>query len=335
MRLLLISTLAALGLTVPAFAQYYTETPKGYKLSAPAAEAALGLSEDSAIRKAAESCSGIKLQCMFIVKPGMRSFFEVDRSSGVAVHEHSISALKSVNTTPPATDYLIEGQPIYVAFGESDSDGYNDCVVASFLSDGSSVEELDRFNLGADYCAGVYALDLTNDGVVDLAVPYATGAGGGGGVEVRSIVPTGGLAWFGNDELDSTLFSQTGSINLMDFDGDGDWEIETSTPVLCSACGYQWGDLYTFDSEANNWEIDMPKFAAYYKPQQDFYRQLNTAVQVLAASPASLLNKNKSFEAKYATQIGGKWYGLDVFMDGGRADRTWVSQLASLVDGWK
>jgi hypothetical protein len=152
---------------------------------------------------------------------------------------------------------------------------------------------------------------------------------------VRSIVPTGGLAWFGNDELDSTLFSQTGYINLLDYDGDGDWEIETSSPVLCSACGYQWNDLYTFDMEANNWELDLPHFAAYYKPQQDFYRALNAAVVKLAASPASQKYTGKAIEAEYATQIGGQWYALDVFMDGAKADRTWVSQLASLVGGWK
>lgn len=322
-------------MTAQAYAQYSTETPKGYKLAVPAAGSELGVSHTSAIWQAAQECSGIELQAMFLAKPGMQRFFEVERGEGVTVREHAISSLKSASRTPPATDYLIEGKRIYIAFGVSNSDGYADCVVASFLSDGSSVEELDRFSLGAEYCAGVYALDLTNDGVVDLAVPYATGAGGGGGIEVRTIVPTGGLAWFGNDELDSTLFSQTGFINLLDFDGDGDWEIETSTPVLCSACGYQWGDLYTFDSEANNWEIDMPKFAAYYKPERDFYSQLNAAVQKLAASPSSMAYNGKAVEAKYVTQIGGKWYGLDVFMDGGKVDRTWVSQLASLVDGLK
>jgi hypothetical protein len=181
----------------------------------------------------------------------------------------------------------------------------------------------------------VFALDLTGDGKLDLAVPYATGAGGGGGIEVRTIEPSGKLAWFGNDELDSTLYSQTGYINLMDYDGDGAWEIETSSPVLCSACGYQWSDLYTFDSQAWNWETDPAKFAAYYKPERDFYTQLNAAVQKFAASPADMAYSGKSIEAKYATQIGGQWYGLDVFMDGGKVDKTWVSQLADLVDGWK
>ena len=40
---------------------------------------------------------------------------------------------------------------------------------------------------------------------------------------MRAIVPTGGLAFFGGSELDSTLFSHTGYVNLVDWDGNVKW----------------------------------------------------------------------------------------------------------------
>jgi hypothetical protein len=331
MRVLVVLLVVCLHCT-PAFAQYYLDTPKGYKLT-PVTSG--GLLAGAELRKTAADCTGITLDGLFAVQPGMSRFFELDRGRNYDkpdVHEYQLTRS---GAKPPAS--AAAGRPVYIAFGTKSSSGYNDYVVASLSNEGGTVKQISSFTLGAEFCGGIYALDLTGEGGIDLAVPYATGAGGGGGIEVRSIQPNGRITWFGNDELDSTLFSQSGYINLVDFDSDGDWEIETSAPVLCSACGYQWNDLYTFDKDSGNWETGESQFPAFYKPQQDFYRQLNAAVTKMVGQPQAYAYSGKEIEAKYAVQIGGHWYSLDPFMSNGgsgKPDRAWVSTLASLVDSW-
>jgi hypothetical protein len=316
----------------PASAQYWLETQPGYKTTAPSSGQVLLLSSGDPLRTQISDCLGFTVDGVLRIESGMSRYLEYTRGANLAIREYALTSKPSGSVAP--VKYAIEGQPIYLAFGTTDSAGYEDYVIATVSGDASGVSELDRFSLGAQYCAGIYALDLNADGVVELAIPYSTGAAGGGGVDVRAIVPTGGLAWFGNDELDGTLFSQSGYLNVLDYDNDGDWELEVRAPVLCSACGYMWSDLYTFDSDGWNWETDEARFAAYYKPQRDFYRALNDGVVKLAANPASMKYTGSAIESDYAVQIGGQWYTLDPFVVNGKPDRTWVSTLASLVSGW-
>jgi hypothetical protein len=332
---LVVAVLAA----APAHAQYYLDSPKGYRLSAPGRDTAYALSAADGTFSAIRDCLTFPLDGALRLQGGMSSYLEFDRGGAkLKVQEQALAPTVAApvgRRLPPQTTYLADGQPIYLAFGTDSSQGYDEYVVVSLSGNASGVQEISRFSLGAQYCAGLYVLDLNGDGSVDIAAPYSTGASGGG-VDVRTISANGRLRWFGNDELDSTLFSQHGYLNLLDADADGAWELEVGAPVLCSACGYMWRDLYTFDFDGNNWETDETRFAAYYAPQRSFYRALNDAVVKLAASPAGLQYSGSAIEAQYATQIGGQWYSLDPFMlDGGKVDKTWVSTLASLVSGWK
>jgi len=330
-----------LALTGIAHAQYYATSAPGYTLSAPPAGQALLLGRGDALAQSAANCLGLSVDGVLKVQGGMSRYIEFDRGADYEHPRLKESVLNGKSkaasaAAPPA--YNVKGNPLYLALGTTKAkDGdYTDYVVVSFTADsGGAISECSRFSLGAQYCGGIYVLDLNADGLSEVVAPYATGAGSGGGIEVRALQPTGKLAWFGNDELDSTLFSASGYCNLLDYDGDGDWEIETTAPVLCSACGYNWNDLYTFDKDGWNWEVGSDKFPAYYKPEQDFYRALNAAVVKLAANPAAYKYSGKAIEAQYAVQIGAQWYSLDPFISESKPDRTWVNALASLVSGWK
>jgi hypothetical protein len=208
---------------------------------------------------------------------GINTFGLSEQGMAGPVTEQLLSPVKSLRLAPIAAEpsYNFDGRQVCIGMGQAldpdaDSFEWSPLFVLSFALDSQSgqAELLARHELGAPYSEGIYALDLIQDGVVELVVPWATGVAGGGGVDVIAVVPTGGLAGFSGPDGDpgatgSSFYTASGAFNLLDYNGDGDWEIETSYPPFAAAFAYYYPTLYSFDRASWRFipaETTMPEY---------------------------------------------------------------------------
>lgn len=336
---LLAGMLAAFILLYPAAAsaQYFMETGPGYTLGEVSEDDTLLLASPHPLVLAAQDATSMELDAIFRLHPGMRRYFTKEWTEDGVEYMAEYEIVPPEGWQAPATeeiDYNIRGLEIIIGMGYdfTDSPDWPLYAVVSLLEypDGS-LEELDRYALGAQFCPGVFALDMTADGIIELVIPWATGAGGGGGVEVLAVVPTGGLATFGDPEL-ATIYSQNGYCELLDYDGDGGWELETAFPLLFTAAGYSYKDLLVFDREEFAWVSGEPQFPEYYATQDRFYHALIEQARLFMEEPEQFRVDSEHVYGDYACRIDGELYSLDPFVDfsSGEPDPYWLEVLEEM-----
>jgi len=332
--------LAICGLAGPARAQYFRAVEPGYSLEPVTPEEALALSPELPWYGDAEIISGLKLDALFEVQGGMRRYFALEwgaEDEGEQLVEYEIIPDHEPDEPAEPASYKFEGGGVFIGWGHDPSEDWTPAEVVSFyIGPDGDVQELARWECGAQYTPGVYALDLTNSGGVDLVVPWATGAGGGGGVELFAIVPTGGFSAWG-DELDSGSFwSSNGATELNDVDGDGDWELAAWFPLLFSAAGYYYTELMTFDPERYDW-VDARDIAPeLYAAEEDFYRALAAEIREFIKHPEDYRVDDEDAWVTFGCYIDGELYSLDPFTtdDQGTPDYAFIDTLLDFADGF-
>lgn len=321
-------------------AQYFAGTEPGYRLDpVPAAQQLAiqpGSAEFAALSRACLA-QGLDLHGAFRVQASMSRFFGVNTFSlpeqGIpaALEEQQLSStrpqmISSLTYLPP---YSFDGKQVCVGMAQAQQSGeeynWNPLLLVSFAlsSDPPAAELLSQWELPAQYSEGIYALDMVFDGVIELVVPWATGVAGGGGADVVAVVPTGGLAGFaaldgdGEDEhAGSSFYSASGNINLLDWDGDGNWELETSYSLLASIYSYNVPVLYTFDTQNWGFADARARFPAYYAPSDSFYRALLSQLELALKRPQDFYHLDDPYMdgPGYLAQIDGAVYSLDPFI---------------------
>jgi hypothetical protein len=321
-------------------AQYFQSVEPGYTLAEVSPEEALGLSPTLPSYAEAEAVSGLKLDALFEVRGGMRRYFAMEwgaEDEGQHLVEYEIVPDSEPAQPAAAASYKFDGGGVFVGWGHDPSEDWSPAeVVSFFIGPDGSVQELARWECGATYCPGVYALDLTNSGGVDLVVPWATGAGGGGGVELFAIVPTGGFSAWGEELESGSFWSSNGATELNDVDGDGDWELAAYFPLLFSAAGYYYTELSTFDPDSYSW-VDARAIAPQlYEQEENFYRALAAEVREFIKHPEDYRVDDEDAWVTYGCYIEGELYSLDPFTsdDQGTPDYTWIDTLLDFADGF-
>lgn len=335
-----LSLLICLSASSAVYAQYYRAVEPGYALAEVSAEEALALSETLPWYGDAETISGLALDALFEVQGGMRRYFALEwgaaDDSEYLVEYEIIPDIEPAERPAPVS-YKFEGGGVFVGWGHDPAEEWNPAVVVSFyIGPDGDVQELARWECGAQYCPGVYALDLTGSGVVDLVVPWATGAGGGGGVELFAIVPTGGFSAWGDELASGSFWSSNGATELTDVDGDGDWELAAYFPLLFNAAGYYYTELMTFDQERYDW-IDARAIAPeLYAEEEAFYRTLAAEVREFIKHPEEYRVDDEDAWVTFGCYIEGELYSLDPFTsdDQGTPDYAWIDTLLDFADSF-
>ncbi len=318
---------------VPGYAQYWMETEPGYVLTPVDPDfATLAAPQHPQVGQAQEA-AGVVFDALFWVLPGTSSCYRQEwdeETESMRYREYRLTPVpEQPDTDVDLVPYVVDGLPLMIGVGQPDTldAEWAPAQVVSFAveADGS-LTPLDYWELGAQYCNGIYMLDLLGDGSLCLVLPWATGAAGGGGVDLLWISPAGGFSFFGATREEAMLWSQTGYVNLRDYDNDGAWEIETAYPLMFSAAGYSYKELLYFDRESWSWLGGAERFPEFYAPQDAFYRILFHTARELEKDPAKYLSTEPGWEGSYGFQLDGEWYSLDPFMnlDTGEFDPTWL-----------
>ena len=324
-------------------AQYWADIEPGIELVPVADDQRLALSGNDPLVVAAEAACGLTLDGLFRADAGARRFFELGWVESEDGYGTVLSEFEIVPTGEPAelqiepANYQFEGGEILIGFGPDPADEWGPYSVVSFFAGAEGrVEELARHECGAQYCYGIYALDMTADGVLELVVPWMTGFGSNGGVELFAVVPTGGFSAWGDDLESGSFWSSHGYTELMDYDGDGDWELTAYFPLLFSAAGYSFTELMTFDPERYEW-IDAEHIAPeLYQQQYDFYDQLLAVLEDFAQDPAPYRTTDDEGWGAFVCEMDGEQYYLDAFTmdEEGTIDEHWLGVIRDYIAGW-
>jgi hypothetical protein len=325
----------------PALAQYIVDVPEGIELTLVENEdEMLSILSQHPLVAAAQEVSSLTLYGLFRPDATRSRFFPMEWNADgdveyLAEYEiHSLLPQKELETDPMS--YLYEDGEVLIGFGVDPVEQWSPYIIISYwLNPDGTIEELQRWECGAGYCYGIYALDLIGDGVVELVVPWATGAGGGGGVELLAIVPTGGMTGFGPEADSGSFWSSNGGTDLIDFDGDGDWELTAYFPLLFSAAGYYYVDVMTFDYDLFDWVVDQDIAPELYAAQHDFYHRFAGIVRDFAEDPEAYRTEDETAWGDYACEIDGELYFLSPFMvyghEQGGIDEMWVGEFLEMV----
>jgi len=212
-----------------------------------------------------------------------------------------------------ATDYRIDGRPLYIGVGRYRNkevsgeqtgkvEGLIEWdVLCSFVRDEDGASRLiDIAGAQRWFITNLYALDLTNDGLLDLACVSSWGVSGGGGIDFVTLEPDGTFRQLWQSDtnsrwldyppiIESTVESASAysACSVHDFDGNGIWEIETQQ-FLDYGGGmgsYVYNVLYTFDPQTGRCYACTDDFPALYSDQRQFYEALAQALAACEANP--------------------------------------------------
>lgn len=326
-------------------AQYWAEIGPGIELKPVADGERLALPPDDPLYAAAEAACRLTLDGLFRPDAGARRLFEIgwveseDGGGRARLDEFEIVPLgEQAPVEIEPADYHFEGGEVLIGFGPDPEDEWGPYSVVSFFAGPEGrVEELARHECGAQYCYGIYALDMTADGVLELVVPWTTGFGSNGGVELFAVVPTGGFSAWGDDLDTGSFWSSHGYTELMDYDGDGDWELTAYFPLLFSAAGYSFTELLTFDPVRYEW-IDAEQIAPeLYQQQYAFYDQLLAVLEDFALDPAPYRVVDNEGWGAFVCEIDGEQRYLDAFTtdEEGTIDEYWLGVIRDYIAGWR
>ena len=331
----------------PAQAQYYQDLEPGYTLQAVSAEEALLELAPSPEVLAAQisSPAGTQLACLLELREGMSHRLEQQYLEGQDPY------FDEQVMVPPAgwagkrhareqLSYASMGRQVCLGIGIAYEDGneWGLGVLVSYLrSDDGSYTEVSRHKLGHEYIGSLFVLDANNDGLLDVIASWMTGAGSGGGVDLLTVNPDASFSYFGDesdpDNFASQLWSAHGTVELIDYDNDGDWELQLDYPLFFSAAGYYYRDIVNFDPQQNAWAWD-PDFAPqYYAAQDHFYAELYRVVQDLVANPQQYHHETDDYYQEYTCTIDGESYSLVPFInEDGTPNPDWIEELQIFVE---
>jgi hypothetical protein len=344
-------TLCVLTLTaapIPAEAQYYQALEAGYSLKSVPAKDALLKVTPAPLVIAAQSASqpGTSLNCLLKLQAGMR------RRLDQTYIEELDPFFAEQRIIPPAdwagrdfenlqVGYANAGGQVYLGLGiayEDDNEWGLGLLVSYLQRPDGSFREIARHELGHEYIGSVFVLDANNDGLLNVIASWMTGAGAGGGVDLLTVQPDGSFSYFGDssdpDNFASQLWSAHGSVELMDYDNDGDWELQLTYPLFFSAAGYSYRDIVSFDVATNQWAYDADFAPEYYAAQDHFYAQLYMQVKALVANPARFHHNTDDYYMQYTCTIDGEEYSLVPFInENGTPNPDWIEELKIFVEG--
>ena len=332
----------------PARAQYYRELEQGYTLQAVPEESSLLQVTPAPDVLAAQGASapGTVLNCLLELQAGSR----------LKLEQHYVADLDPYfadqQIVPPAgwagfqikrkqTGYATEAGQVCLGVGiayEGDNEWGLGLLVSYLRHADGSYTEVSRHELGHEYIGGVFVLDANNDGLLNVIASWMTGAGAGGGVDLLTVQPDGSFSYFGDDSdpdnFASELWSAHGTVELTDYDNDGDWELQLTYPLFFSAAGYYYRDIVSFDPATNQWAYDADFAPEYYAAQDHFYEELYEKVQALVANPQKFHHETDDYYRQYTCTIDGEEYSLVPFInENGTPNPDWIEELKIFVEG--
>ena len=300
------------------------------------ADSCMLISPDSLV-EAAEAAAGRELVCAIRLEPGMQRYLEMSldyQGARPAFREFEVVSTRRTgprNADPVSYDFEQGSVLLGLSVSDAGTESWEALALHSFWVDpDGSLQYLQEHRAGGAYSPGVYILDLTGDGVLEVAMPWATGVAAGGAVDVLAIVPTGGLAYFGSGEdYSSSYYSQWGELNLLDYDSDGDWELELFYPVFHPNTGFSGANLLQFSWDDWEWLLAGSEWPEYYAPQYEFYASLLDHLHRMEQDPGSYLASAPGEPVEYACEIGGGQVSLTMFFDPvrGGVDQLFLEQL--------
>lgn len=347
-RLITLTVLILLASPFSARAQYYQSLEQGYTLKDVSDKDSLleVTPAPDVLAAQAASAPGTVLNCLLELHNGSRLKLE-------QVYVEDLDPFFGEQLIVPPADwagfqikrkqstYLTEAGQVFIGIGiayEGDNEWGLGLLVSYLQCPDGSFREVSRHELGHEYIGSVFVLDANNDGQLDVIASWMTGAGAGGGVDLLTVDPEGSFSYFGDDsdpeDFASSLWSAHGMVELIDYDNDGDWELQTAFPLFFSAAGYYYRDIVSFNEATRQWAWD-PDFAPdYYVAQDHFYAQLYEMVKELVANPEKFHHESDDYYQEYTCTIDGESYSLVPFVnDDGTPNPDWIEELQIFVEG--
>ena len=332
----------------PAFAQYFEALDQGYALEDVTESNALLECSPAPDVIAAQDASrpGTSLSCLLTLRSNMRRRLEqqyiedLDPFFGeqkmIPPPDWAGHAIKHKQA-----GYASTAGQVCIGIGihyEEDEMWGLGCISSYLKKPDGSFVEVASHELGHEYIGTVFVLDANNDGLLDVIASWMTGAGSGGGVDLFTVLPDGSFNYFGESgeptDYASSLWSAHGTVELTDYDNDGDWELQLTFPLFFSAAGYYYRDIVSFSEADNAWSWD-PDFApGYYESEDRFYAELYRQVKLLKQDPKKFRRETDDYYQQYTCTIDGESYSLVPFVnDDGSLNNELIEDLRLIVEG--
>jgi hypothetical protein len=229
---------------------------------------------------------------------------------------------------PAAATYLMDGKPLYIGVGRLSNGNIGservewDVLCTFVWETGGAARLLDLIGAQRKFITDLYALDLTNDGLLELACVSSWGVSGGGGIDFVTLEPDGTFRQLWQSDttsrwldyppiIESTIESAYAACSVHDFDGNGTWEVETQQ-FLDYGGGmgsYVYNVLYTFDPQSGMCYACTDDFPALYMDQRQFYEALAQALADCEANPEPFKRQVGEYE-----QLIWKYRGRDYML---------------------
>jgi hypothetical protein len=256
-------------------AGYDPPTPWGYSLAPVSPADSIELPPDAPERQVAEALCAAEIDgghfLHFFRYAGLPARLLADREY----------VLTSINSQPALRrlrqDYTVNGHPVFI--------GTYNTQVFSFVTRDGKLELAGEVHL-IGYHPELYLLDLLGNGSTQL-ICSSIAHGGGCWIDIFEPDKQGRLAYFCNarEEWSDFGFSTEGHsglrLNLIDYDGDGDWEIEDRVEVNFNSGQFWYKDLYYYDYAQRRYVRGDKAFPQYYQAEREFHRKYSRQVQSL------------------------------------------------------
>jgi len=248
-----------------------------------------------------------------------------------------------------ASDYLIDGKPLYIGVGRCSSGQVGselvewDVLCSFSKAEDGAAQLYDLLGAQRKFITDLYALDLTNDGLLDLACVSSWGVSGGGGIDFVTVEPDGTFRQLWQSDtssrwldyppiIESTIESAYAACSVHDFDANGIWEIETQQFLDYSGGmgSYVYSVLYTFDSQTGRCYACTDDFPALYMDQRQFYEAFAQALADCEANPAPFRKQVGDYE-----QLVWEFEGKDYLISGFEIEPADVRKLLQSWDEYQ
>lgn len=179
----------------------------------------------------------------------------------------------------------------------------------------------------------IHVLDMTGDGKLELAIHWCGASTDG--LLVYTIEPDGHLTpavLDGSDDGPGFFWDHYHEPVILDFDGDGRWEVEVHDWYQGVVDRTYWCTLlWSYDQARGVWVIDHRKFSNYYQPRAHVYQGLLDALNDASNDLDKYRHVRAGLQARYACQIDGHWYPLDPFINHGEVVGSCFDEIQGLA----
>lgn len=251
-----------------------------------------------------------------------------------------------------AADYTIDGGQMYIGVGRCSQGKVGDAlsnqvsaqqvewdVLCTFVRGEDGARLLDLVGAQRKFITDLYALDLTNDGLLDLACASSWGFSGGGGLDFVTVMPDGSFRqlwesasasrWLDYPPLiESTLPCASTAASVHDFDGNGSWEIETQQYLDYGGGmgSYTYNVLHTFDPVSGGCLPCTDEYPELFEEQRRFYEAFAQALAACEESPEPFKRQIGEYE-QLVWEYGGMQYRISGF-------RITADDVRRLLQSW-